>query len=237
MRLYVIRHADPDLTADRLTPQGEREADALATRLAAERIDQLYCSVTGRSLATAERVAKHTGLAVTQARWLNEPGYLRVEQAGRTYMIWDTFGETVRGLSPLPAREEWLRTPPFDAPAISSMWAEFTARCDELTAAHGYVREGARYRIEHASDARIAIVAHNGTVLLFLAHLLALPLPLVWCGFYAWPASVTTIHFEEHSDAWAVPRALCVADTSHLRAAGLEPQPRGMGAGLYEPYR
>ena len=86
-------------------------------------------------------------------------------------------------------------------------------------------------------DPRIALVSHNGTVLLFLAHLLALPLPLVWCGFYSWPASVSTIHFEEHSDAWAAPRALCVADTSHLRSAGLEPQPRGMGAGLYEPYR
>ena len=46
--------------------------------------------------------------------------------------------------------------------------------------------------------------------------------------------------YADHHDrayAWAAPRALCVADTSHLRAAGLEPQPRGMGAGLYEPYR
>jgi probable phosphoglycerate mutase len=237
MRLYVVRHADPDSARDGLTPQGEREADALAARLAAERIDRLYCSVTGRSLATAQRIAGLTGLAVRQERWLNEPGHLRVGQAGRTFMLWDTFGETVRGLSPLPGHETWYRLPPFDDPAIAAAWKEFTARCDELTAAHGYVREGARYRIERQSGARIALVAHNGTVLLFLAHLLALPLPLVWCGFYAWPASVTTIHFEEHSDAWAAPRALCVADTSHLRAAGLEPQPRGMGAGFYEPYR
>jgi probable phosphoglycerate mutase len=237
MRLYVIRHADPDLSTDRLTPQGEREADALAARLAAERIDRLYCSVTGRSLATAEAVAKRTGLTVTRESWLIEPGHLRVEQAGRTFMIWDTFGETVRGLSPLPEGEAWFRIPPFDAPAVSAMWAEFRKNCDALTAAHGCVREGERYRIERRNDERIAIVAHNGTVLLFLAHLLALPLPLVWCGFYAWPASVTTIHFEEHSDTWVVPRALCVADTSHLRAAGLEPQPRGMGGGLYEPYR
>jgi broad specificity phosphatase PhoE len=237
MRLYLSRHADPDYATDRLTLQGEREADALAARLAAERIDRLYCSATGRSLATAERVAARTGLAVTQKRWLIEPGHLRVRQAGGTYAIWDTFGETVRGLSPLPERETWHRFPPFDDPAIASMWAEFIANCDALTAAHGYVREQGRYRIERRNEERIGVVSHNGTVLLFLAHLLALPVPLVWCGFFIWPASVTTIHFEEQSHSWAVPRALCVADTSHLRAAGLLPQPRGMGAGLYEPYR
>jgi broad specificity phosphatase PhoE len=237
MRLYLARHADPDSARDSLTPQGEREADALAARLEAERITRLYCSVTGRSLATAERIARRTGVAVTQERWLIEPHHLRVEQAGRTYMMWDTFGETVRARSPLPEGDAWFRIPPFDAPAVSSTWAEFAASCDDLAAVHGYVREGARYRIERRNDERIAVVSHNGTVLLFIAHLLALPLPLVWCGFYTWPASVTTIHFEEHSDLWAVPRALCVADTSHLRAAGLEPQPRGMGAGLYEPYR
>jgi broad specificity phosphatase PhoE len=237
MRLYLARHADPDFRTDSLTPQGEREADALASRLAAERIDSLYCSVTGRSLATAERIAGRTGLPVKQERWLTEPGDLRVHQGVRTYMIWDTFGETVRGRSPLPEGDAWFRIPPFDALAVSAMWAEFTANCDALTAAHGYVREGSRYRIERRNDERIAIVSHNGTVLLFLAHLLALPLPLVWCGFYSWPASLSTILFEEHSESWAAPRALCVADTSHLRAAGLEPQPRGMGAGFYEPYR
>jgi broad specificity phosphatase PhoE len=237
VRWYLARHADPDSPRDGLTPQGEKEAEALAARFEAERIDHLYCSVTGRSLQTAERIAQRTGIAVTQEPWLFEPGHLRIRQGGTTYMLWDTFGENVRGHTPLPEGDAWFRTPPFDAPEVAAAWLDFTSRCDELASRHGYVREGARYRIERRNDKRIAIISHNGTVLLSLAHLLALPLPLVWCGFYSWPASVTTIHFEEHSDRWAVPRALCVADTSHLRAAGLEPQPRGMGAGFYEPYR
>ena len=236
MRLYVARHADPDAATDSLTPRGVLEAAALAARLAAERIDHLYCSVTGRSLATARSAAEATGLAVRQERWLNEPGHLRVDQGGRRYALWDTFGETIRGLCPLPDRDTWFRRPPFDDPAIGTAWTEFTDSCDALTAAHGYVREGDRYRIERANAERIAIVAHNGTVLLFLAHLLAIPLPLAWCGFYAWPASLTAIHFEEQSRTWAVPRALYVADTSHLVAAGLEPQPRGMGTGLFAQY-
>ena len=83
---------------------------------------------------------------------------------------------------------------------------------------------------------RVAIFSHNGTVLFFLAHLLELPPSLVWCGFFAWPASVTTIYFEEHSAAWAVPRALHVADVSHIIQAGLTPQPRALGSEPYEPY-
>lgn len=237
MRLYVIRHADPGYASDTLTAQGEREADALGARLAAERIDHLLCSVTGRSLATAERISRVTGLAVRQERWLNEPGHLSVVQGGKTFSLWDTFGETVRALPPAAETADWLARPPFDDPAVGAAWTEFTRSCDAFTASFGYAREGRRYRIARPSGARVALVGHNGTVLLFLAHLLAIPLPLAWCGFYAWPASVTAIHFEEQSASWAAPRALYVADTGHLRAAGLEPQPRGMGAGLFEQYR
>jgi hypothetical protein len=61
-------------------------------------------------------------------------------------------------------------------------------------------------------------------------------LPLVWSGFYAWPASVTVIHFEEQSETWAVPRALYVADTSAMRMAGLKPVPRGMGVMPFTQY-
>jgi len=237
MRLYLARHSDPDSPRDGLTAEGEREAEALAARLQAEGITHLSSSITGRSLATAERISGRTGLPVVRRPWLLEPGHLRVEQGGVTYAMWDTFGETVRARTPLPEGDAWFSIPPFDAPEVAAMWAEFRLRCAELTAEHGYVREGERYRIVRPNDERVALVSHNGTVLLFLAHLLALPLPLVWCGFYNCPSALSIILFEEHSDAWAAPRALCVADTSHLWVAGLEPQPRGMGNGTYEPYR
>jgi broad specificity phosphatase PhoE len=48
MRWYLVRHADPDPPRDALTPQGEREAEALAERMAVERIDHLHSSTTGR---------------------------------------------------------------------------------------------------------------------------------------------------------------------------------------------
>ncbi len=121
------------------------------------------------------------------------------------------------------------------------MWRTFRANADAFLASLGFAREGGRYRVvpSGAADARpqrVAVVCHNGTILLWLAHLLELPLPLVFCGFYAWPASVTTVFMECHSAAWAVPRVLGVADVSHLICAGLTPRPRALGSEPYEPY-
>ena len=58
----------------------------------------------------------------------------------------------------------------------------------------------------------------------------------MYCGFYAWPASVTVFLMEQHSATWAVPRALHVADVSHHFAARLAPQPRAFGRGRYQPF-
>jgi broad specificity phosphatase PhoE len=236
MHLYLIRHADPDYEADSLTPRGFKEADALARRMIAAGVTHVYASTARRALLTAKPMAEGLTLPVIAHDWLLEPGHLRVRQDGIDYTMWDIYGETVRAFDAPLTQMTWPRIPPFDAPEVAEMWKGFRERADALIASHGYERQGCRYRIRRSSGDRVAIVSHNGTVLLFLAHLLELPLPLVWCGFFAWPSSVTVIHLEEHSSAWAVPRALHVADVSHLYAAGLEPQPRGFGPGRYEPF-
>jgi broad specificity phosphatase PhoE len=236
MRLYIIRHADPSPEKDGLTQQGKLEADALGAWFAAEGLTRLYCSVTVRSFETAKAISRLTGLPVEQGVQFNEPSQLQVHQGGKDYAIWDTFGETVRGTLPLPGLENWRDRPPFDAPEVGRMWKDFRETCDAFLSSYGYVREDGRYRIRAHRDDKLGIVGHNGTVLLFLAHLLELPLSLVWTGFYAWPGSVTAIHFEEQSPTWAVPRALYVADTSAMRMAGLKPVPRGMGVMPFTQY-
>jgi broad specificity phosphatase PhoE len=235
MHLYIIRHADPYYGHDTLTPQGLQEAKALAERLATHGVDYIYTSDAVRAILTARPTADILGLSYQILPWLLEPGHLRIEQQGRIYSLWDTFGETVRAETPLPTQYDWFTRFPFDDPEVIQMWQTFREQCNSLIAQHGYVCHEGRYAIRHANRDRIALFCHNGTVLLLLAHLLELPLSLVWCGFYSWPSSVTTIYFEEHSKEWAVPRALGVADVSHLYAAGLRPQPRGMGD-RYEAY-
>lgn len=236
MHLYLIRHADPDYEHKTLTSYGFQEAAALAERLATHGLHSIYTSDTARAILTARPTADILGLPYQILPWLLEPDYLHVEQQGQLYSLWDTFGETIRAEKPLPTHADWYMHSPFNKPEVIRMWQAFQEQCDVFIARHGYVRHEGRYSIQHSHRDRIALFCHNGTILLLLAHLLELPVSLVWCGFYNWPSSVTTIHFEEHSEEWAVPRALGVADISHLYAVGLQPQPRGMG-GWYAAYR
>lgn len=226
--MYIIRHADPNYDPDSLTELGHQEAAALAVRLKEFGITHIYSSPFVRATQTAGYTAELLGIPVAEKEWLRELD-VRIVQNGRSFMIWDTFGETIRDLHPLPTLEDWYRRPPFKNTEIGSYWLGFRAMVDDFTAHHGYTREEGRYRIDRSNDDRIALFCHNGTLLMMLAHLLEIPPSLVWCGFYSWPSSVTDIYFDERSHNWAVPRALFVADVSHLYKNGLKPSARGMG--------
>ena len=54
MRIYIIRHADPDYDNDTLTSAGHKEAIALAERLETERINRICCSPLGRARRTMQ---------------------------------------------------------------------------------------------------------------------------------------------------------------------------------------
>ena len=228
MHLYIVRHADPCYESHGLTAIGHREAAVLANRLQEFGVTHIYSSPLERAAQTAAYTAATLGLPIVKRDWLEELE-LRIAQGGRDYAIWDTFGETIRAAHPLPTTEDWHLHPPFSEADVAGYWLDFRRRMDEFTAEHGYSRVRGRYRIERSNDDRIAVFCHNGTLLMMLSHLLELPPPLVWCGFYSWPSGVTDIYFDERSREWAVPRALHVADVSHLYKNGLKPQARGMG--------
>jgi probable phosphoglycerate mutase len=236
MHLYIIRHADPCYDPDSLTETGHKEAAALAPRMKDFGINYIYSSPMIRAKQTAFYTANLQGLEIIEKEWLKELSHIHINQNGKEYTIWDTFGETIRKKQPLPGHKDWYLHPPFDKTKIGELWQNFRIQVDRFISEHGYTREDGRYRIDRSNDDRIAIFCHNGTLLLFLAHLLEIPPSMVWSGFYCWPSSVTDIYFDERSDEWAVPRALHVADVSHLIANGLKPQARGMGDRCDEYY-
>lgn len=226
MRLHIIRHADPDYERDTLTDQGHLEAQALADRLAAQGIDHLYTSPLGRARATAQYAADRLGLPPVVEDWTQELRDCGVEEAPwGAIAAWDVPGECVRAIEPLPAHGTWHLTAPFQSPGLREVFYTVQCHSDALLQRHGYVRDGGRYRCVSPNRDRIAVFCHNGFGLTWLAHLLALPLVLVWCGFWLAPSSVTTILFEERSSEWAVPRCIGLGDVSHLYAAGLSARP------------
>ena len=49
MLLFYVRHGDPIYNPDSLTPLGERQAEAIARRLALYGIDKIYSSTSTRA--------------------------------------------------------------------------------------------------------------------------------------------------------------------------------------------
>src|SRR4051794_38703292 len=232
MRLYLIRHADPDGDIDRITTAGHLEAHALAERLKKVSLTQIYCSPLRRAIETARYTADITGIEPIIEDWTTEIAdcYYDGPPHGRV-AVWDTPGEIIRAEQPWLTTESWQTIDARCAMLVRDKYETLRRHSDAFLARHNYVREGGRYRVVNGgSRERIASFCHNGTALWWLSHLLEIPMTLVWSGFWHPPSSVTTILFDERSKEWAVPRALGVADTSHLYAHGLPVRPKGIMA-------
>jgi probable phosphoglycerate mutase len=226
VRLYIIRHAEPDNPNNTLTDAGHLEAQALARRLAQMKIDRMYTSPLARAQITKDYSKALNGLEASTLDWTQEIADSRLELAPWGRLAgWDIPGELWRdGESAAGLLERALGPQHLARVALES---------DRFFAQHGYVREDGRYRIQRQSDAQLAVFCHNGFALVWLAHLLQLPLDLVWSGFTLAPSSVTTILFDERSSTWAVPRCIGLGDTSHLYASGLPISSHGIKANIF----
>ena len=230
MRLYIIRHADPDYPNKTITEAGHLEARALATRLESENLDRIYVSPLGRALHTMQYTADLLGLEYTVQDWVREIGGFGVDDSfGGQISAWNVPGEIIHR-RPLPTHDTWHQRTPFDDPKFESTYNKLRRDSDEFLAGRGYRRNGGAYHVTNGNRERFAVFCHAGFGLTWLAHLLDLPVPLVWSGFFLAPSSVTTVLFEERSNGVAVPRCLAVGDTSHLHAAGLPVQRSGIVA-------
>ncbi len=235
MKLYIIRHADPDYPNATITPEGRKEAMALAPRLAAEKIDRIYCSPMGRALHTMRYSAELAGKEAVILDWIQEIAGAEVTfESGGRLGAWDAPGELVYERRPAFDQDGWVDFPHLAEVGMKAKVAALRANSDAFLRSLGYRREAGRYAIEERNDLKIALFCHNGFGLTWLSHLLSVPPLVMWTGFWLPPSSLTTVAFEERSARWAVPRCLGLGDVSHLYAAGLPVQYRGVYG---RPYR
>jgi hypothetical protein len=227
MRIFLIRHADPDYSIDGLTPAGHIEARVLAEHLAEAGLDEIYCSPMGRARLTASYTAERTGLPVQVEPWARELQGLYSEETRR--QLWDIDGAVLRGPETLADLNRWDQLEMFSGPALTEIRASICTYSADFLQRQGFTVDGQSiYRFEQPNRKRIAFFAHLGFGLSWLAHLLDIPLPLMWAGFYLHPSSVTTILFDERSPGQAAPRVLSMGDLSHLARAGLTPSRAGI---------
>lgn len=222
MRLYLIRHAEPDYPNNTITAAGHREAQALSRRLAREDLHHVYSSPLGRALDTMRYTAELVKLEPRMEDWLRElPGCAMDFPSYGRFAIWNAPGELLRAPRPFPSQALWPEYEPFGQPPVREACAALRAASDAFLARHGYERREGRYACARPNRDRIAVFCHLGLTLTWLSHLLEIPLPMMWCGFFLPASSVTTVLFEERSAEWAAPRCLGLGDVGHLHAEGL----------------
>lgn len=234
MRLYIIRHADPDYDNKTITEGGHLEAKALANRLKHSGVDHIYSSPLGRAQHTMAYTANLMNIEPITLEWLKELNHMKVPDAPWGYSAaWDVPAENVFNEMPAPSHENWHKLSYYTKIDAKKTFEKLCQESDRFLESHGYKREGKKYKIIKSNEEKIAVFCHGGFGLTWLAHLLNIPVPLVWSGFWLPPSSVTTILFDQRSEAWAVPRCIGMGDVSHLYESGLEIKPRGIKKNFY----
>ena len=224
MRLLIIRHGDPDYSVDSLTPQGWREAELLAERMAKLDIAAFYMSPLGRARDTASVTLRRMGREAETLDWLQEfPVHTYDADIGRQRVIWDWLPEKWTVEPDYYDRNLWMHTPVMEQAGTSDAYQIVCRGLDRLLETHGYVRTGNLYRAEQPNRDCIALFCHFGVECVLLSHLLGVSPMVLWHGTCAAPTSVTTVITEERRKGIASFRVSEFGDVSHLYASGESP--------------
>ena len=228
MKIFLIRHGDPDYKNDTLTEKGHREAAALVAYLRDQGITSIYSSPLGRARDTARYTAEALGLEVVEQAWMAELD-LRT-QSDNKECVWDVPGHSIRNRDYLADTRNLGNIPDLPVRRIEETLGEIRSCSDEFLRSLGYHRKDGCYEVAGSSDRQIAVFAHGGFGLAWLSVLLEIPAPLMWSGFFLHTSSVTQILFDERSNAMATPRCIMLSALPHLFAASQEPSRAGVRA-------
>ena len=154
MHLVFIRHGEPDYSIDSLTPEGFREAEALAARVAGWKgsVTACYCSPLGRAQRTSEPSLAALGMEAETLPWMAEFTVRTHDRpdGSRHCVTWDLLPSWRTEQPKLAEPEGWVRAEPYPASVSDEVvprWEEIKAGVDGVLARHGYVRERGIYRV------------------------------------------------------------------------------------------
>lgn len=220
MLLYIIRHGIPNYATDSLTPDGQKQAEAVARRLAVHGIDAVYASPLGRAKQTAEPTCKRLGLTMQIEPWMSE-GTAWTHFCCEMPNGQSTWAFNQRSL--LLGQEAHYRDEDsfhrgfYRDDALAAQGAsELAAASDDFLARLGYTRlgDGNAYRVTAGSDRRIAAFCHQGFGLHWLSHLLHIPYHIFTATFDISHTGLSIIRFSGEEIAY--PQCLCLSDLSHI---------------------
>ena len=224
MKLYIIRHGDPDYSIDSLTEKGWREAELLKKRLQKLPPDTaFYCSPLGRAKDTAKPTLEALGRTAEICDWLREfDGFILDPESGEKQIPWDRLPSRIAENEDYYDRRRWIETPLFGSGNVKEKYEAVCRGIDGILLQYGYRHDGTFFRVEQESTKSIVLFCHFGVESVILSHLLHTSPVVFWQGFVALPTSVTVLATEERVKGIASLRCSRFGDLSHLYA-GEEP--------------
>ena len=230
MLFYYIRHADPIYHPDSLTPLGERQAEALAKRLAVHGLDKIYCSPSNRAQLTAKptcEVLKKTAEIVEFVNEDNAWNRFTIERTdGKPGRLW--LFQNLQTMETFTSREirelgdRWFEHPDFAGGNYGQSVEWIYDNVDAFFKQLGYEHERytGKFKVINPNKDRVALFAHQGMGIAFLSALLDIPYPQFASHFDITHTGVTVVEFEDRG-GYAIPRILTHSNDSHIFHDGL----------------
>lgn len=222
MRLFLIRHGDPDYENDCLTALGKSQAAAMAERMQDEGVTEIYSSASGRALATAGFLSEKIHLPVTSFEDLRELRWDAAEGAslpngGNPWRFSEQISASGGDLT-----FDWYACKPLCRSYVAKEDRNRVIGCfDGLMETLGYRREGSQYRVVgDGTDKTVALVCHAGVSVAVFSHLFHLPLMQAFAMFHIACTSVTLLEWSNEKDLLISPRFHYVGDYHHILDIG-----------------
>lgn len=224
MRIIIVRHGDPNYEIDSLTETGWKEAELVADRISKLDVKEFYVSPLGRAQDTASCTLKKMNRTAITYDWLKEfpPTIIRPDREGRS-ICWDWLPQDWSAEEKYYDVTRWTDTEAMREGNVKDEYDRVCRGLDKILEECGYVRENNYYRVEKANSDTIVFFCHFGAECVLLSRLLNVSPMILWHGFCAAPASVTTVYTEERRKGIASWRVSAFGDISHLYEAGREP--------------
>lgn len=229
MLLFYIRHGDPVYEPDQLTPLGRRQAEAVAKRLALYGIDKVYASTSIRARLTAQPTCEILKKEPTLLDFANEMHawneLAMVNEQNQRRWCFDNprISRLFATKSVKDLTDRWYEHPELKQYDFGRGISRINRDTDAWLATLGYEhdRENGCYRITKPSNDRVALFAHKGFGLAFLSSVLDVPYPQIATHFDMSHTGMTVIRFPNGDDGITVPKAMTVANDSHIYREGL----------------
>ena len=226
MLLYIVRHGDPIYATDSLTERGKLQAEAVGKRIAAEKVDEIYCSPMGRARQTAEPACRLLGMEYKVEDWTHEiytkdilvpfPDGVKksLTRVQNTYY-------RENGNIDIPYYDSYS-CQGFNESNMKEAVAYIEEHGKEFLERLGYREENGIYRIIEPNEKKIALFCHGAFTRAWLSVLLHIPIHLVWAGLGITHTGITLVEFKNNEDGFTAPRCCYLSDMGHLYAEGLD---------------